>query len=66
VTHMTDGDRHTTPRRVISAGDELWDPFGEVVGARNRSAILRQFMAWFLRLPGARLPERPPARRKTD
>jgi hypothetical protein len=63
---MAEGDRHTTPRRVISAEDDLWDPFGQLVGDRNRSAVLRQFMAWYIRKPGAKLPERPPARPRTN
>ncbi|GGM26855.1 hypothetical protein GCM10011608_09540 [Micromonospora sonchi] len=61
---MTPANRPThTPHRPIRVEDELWKPFGKVAGERNRSGIIRQFIAWYLRQPGARLPERPPARR---
>lgn len=58
---VADRDRHTTPRRPLSVGDELWVPFGKRAGEKNRSAVLRQFIRWYLRLPGATLPRRPPA-----
>lgn len=61
----TDRDRHTTPRRVISVGDRLWNLFGVLVGDRNRSAIIREFIAWYVRQPGATLPQRP-AKRSPD
>jgi hypothetical protein len=59
-------DRHTTPRKPLSIGDDLWVPFGERAGAKNRSAVLRQFVRWYLRLPGATLPRRPPAPSSED
>lgn len=52
--------RHTTPRIVVSMPGELWRRFGVLAGVRNRSELLRQFVAWYLREPGAKLPERPP------
>lgn len=57
---MGDSDRHTTPRRPLSVGDELWDPLGVFVGDRNRSKTMRELLAYFLRVPGSRMPERPP------
>lgn len=80
---------HTKVRSLRSAPD-VWDPFGEAVGERNRAAwlndfmrwvgehpdewaaamdlhrddlgrVLAQFLAWYRREPGARLPTRPPA-----
>jgi hypothetical protein len=40
--------------------DELWEPFGAAVGMRERAEVIRQFVAWYLRRPGAKLPVRPP------
>ena len=39
-----------------------WDEFGsdaEFMGT-DRSAVLRQLAAWWMRKPGAKLPPRPP------
>jgi hypothetical protein len=52
--------RHTTPRVVVSVPGILWDRFGKAVGTRNRSETVRAFIAWYMREPGAKLPERPP------
>jgi len=62
VAFMADGegDRHRTPRIVVSMPSDLWKTFGKLVGSRNRSELLRQFVAWYVREPGAKLPERPP------
>lgn len=46
--------------------EDLWEPFGKLVGERNRSTVIRQFIAWYIRKPGAKLPERPPARPRTN
>lgn len=59
---MAEGDRHTTPRRVISVGDGPWAKFGEIVGERNRSDVIRQFIDWYVREPGAKFPDRPAQR----
>jgi hypothetical protein len=37
---------------------ELWERFGEVAEP-DRSAVLRAFVAWYVREPGAKLPVRP-------
>jgi hypothetical protein len=63
---VADRDRHTTPRRPLSVGDDLWVPFGKRAGEKNRSAVLRDFIRWYLRLPGATLPRRPPAEKPDD
>lgn len=47
--------------KVVRFGAE-WARFGEVAGARKRASILRQFVRWYLRYPGAKLPQRPPRR----
>lgn len=53
-----------TPHRQVRADDALWDAFGDAVersGAADRSAVLREFMRWYVREPGAKMPRRPPA-----
>jgi hypothetical protein len=37
----------------------LWKKLGALIGDRNRSDLLRSFVAWYVREPGAKLPERP-------
>lgn len=48
-----------TPQRIIRVDDSLWNEFGRAVGDRNRSKVIRQFIAWYLRHPGAEIPEPP-------
>lgn len=50
--------RHT-PHRPIRVDDELWADFGRLVGERNRAKVIREFIAWYVRRHGARLPKRP-------
>ena len=53
-----------TPHRHLRAEAPLWDGFGDATqraGEPDRSTVLRDFMAWYQRLPGAKLPRRPPA-----
>jgi hypothetical protein len=49
----------TTPTRPIRVEPDLWEEFGEKAGAWSRAKVLRQFMAWYCRRPGATLPKRP-------
>lgn len=53
-------DTHTT-NRVVRLGEE-WDDLGEAAGVRKRAEVIRQLVRWYLRYPGAKLPERPPRR----
>jgi len=41
--------------------EEIWRRFGEVAQAAgtDRSALIREFVAWYLRDAGAKLPDRP-------
>lgn len=45
----------------------VWDDFGDAAdsihptGRPPRSRVLKEFMDWYMRRPGAKLPERPPA-----
>lgn len=49
-----------TPPRQIRIGDE-WFEFDEAAKSMGteRAVLVRQFIAWYLRKPGAELPERP-------
>lgn len=50
-----------TPTRPIRVDLGLWDRFGWAAGAAgyDRSTVLREFMAWYVREPGAKMPRRP-------
>lgn len=52
-------------RPIRNIEDDLWEAFGASVGHRQRSAAIRQYIRWHLRIPGADLPERPTAGRWT-
>jgi hypothetical protein len=51
---------YRTPQRPVRVDDDLWAKFGALVGPRDRSELLRQFIRWYVREPGAKLPQRPP------
>lgn len=53
-------DRHKLPRALFSIDGTKWKQFGAAAGAGKRPEILRAFIDWYLREPGAKLPERPP------
>ena len=52
--------------RQFRVPDEEWGPFEEAAkavhpdGRSPRARVLREFIRWYLRRPGAKLPERPP------
>lgn len=48
-----------TPHRPIRVEDDLWEKFGRLAGERNRSEVVRAFIAWYVRQRGATLPKRP-------
>lgn len=53
--------------RQFRVPDDQWLPFEEATkavhseGRSPRARVLREFMDWYMRRPGAKLPERPPA-----
>lgn len=49
-----------TPTRPIRIPDPEWSDFGETA-VPDRSAVVREFIRWYLRRPGAKLPARPTA-----
>lgn len=60
IVHMPEPDSYR-PHRPIRIEDDLWDAAGDAAGVRKRSALVRDLLRWWLRVPGAKLPERPPA-----
>jgi len=62
---MPEPDSYTR-HRPIRMEAALWDALGDVVGKRKRGALVRDLVRWWLRVPGAKMPPRPPLRRDTD
>jgi len=49
-----------TPARQIRIGDDWYDfDAGAKSLDTERAAVIRELIAWYLREPGAKLPERP-------
>jgi hypothetical protein len=51
-----------TPPRQIRIPDEDWAAFDVAAKSMDsdRATVVREFIRWYLRRPGARLPDRPP------
>lgn len=50
-----------TPQRTLVVEPADWDELqvaAKAVGS-NRATVLRQFIKWYIRSPGARMPQRP-------
>lgn len=47
-----------TPKFGIRVPEVLWQRFGELAEP-DRSEVLREFLRWYVREPGAKLPKRP-------
>jgi hypothetical protein len=52
-------DTHTA-NRVIRLSDDDWEDLRVAAGDKSRSQVLREFVHWYLRRRGAKLPARPP------
>jgi predicted transcriptional regulator len=52
-----------TPTRPIRVDLDLWAKFGKIADQldTDRSALIRDFIRWMVREPGAKLPKRPAA-----
>lgn len=53
-------DTHT-PHRMIRIPDLRWNRFGALVGLRDRSRVINEFVAWYNGEPGAKCPKPPKA-----
>jgi hypothetical protein len=49
----------------VRVDDADWDDAEHATAemGTDRAKVINQFLRWYLRRPGAKLPERPPARR---
>ena len=52
-----------TPMKPVRMPDALWTAAGEAAkrAGTDRSAVIRQFLQWYVREPGAKMPKRPEA-----
>lgn len=50
-----------TKAKSIRLEDKLWDDLGSAADrvGNDRAGVIRQFVRWYLRQPGADLPQRP-------
>lgn len=50
-----------TPQHTVAIENELWAALKDAAESAgyDRPGVLRQFVRWYLRAPGARLPQRP-------
>lgn len=50
-----------TPRQTVRIPEPAWIAFGEAAErlGTDRSALIRAFVEWYVREPGAKLPPRP-------
>ncbi len=53
----------TTPKQNLRVPADEWAELAEAAAriGSDRTAITREFYAWFLRKPGAKMPKRPEA-----
>lgn len=61
LTPVTGRSGRGTARQTIRVDEDTWEKFGtraQAAGA-DRSAVLRDFIRWYNREPGARIPRRP-------
>lgn len=63
---MSDATDYDKPRQMRIPDDE-WEPFEDAAKAQHptgrspRAAVVREFIRWYMRRPGAKLPDRPAA-----
>lgn len=52
-----------TARQTMRVDEALWEQFGAATTAADtdRSTVLREFIRWYVREPGAKQPPRPGA-----
>lgn len=55
-----------TPVQNTRIDQDDWDDLKAVVGIRRRAQIVRDLIRWYLRRPGATLPERPTREQMTE
>lgn len=60
------GLENHTPGRLIRVPGRYWEAFGKIAGERRRSAVVLEFIRWYIGEPGARLPKPPKATAARD
>jgi hypothetical protein len=58
VAPVTGRSGRGTARQTVRVDPDLWEKFGELT-APDRSTVLRDFIRWYVREPGAKMPKRP-------
>lgn len=58
LTPVTGKSGRGTARQTIRVDEPLWERFGGIAEP-DRSTVLREFIRWYLREPGAKAPKRP-------
>lgn len=48
-----------TPVRSVRIDQDVWDDLEGKVGKGRRATIINELLRWYLRKPGAKLPQRP-------
>lgn len=56
---MTRKSGRGTARQTMRIDEALWNRFVAATGEQRRSEVVRDFIRWFVREPGAEFPERP-------
>jgi hypothetical protein len=51
-------ETHTTPKQIRIPDDD-WTKFEQTAGKRLRASVIVEFIRWYNREPGAKLPKRP-------
>ncbi|MEU0941136.1 hypothetical protein [Embleya sp. NPDC005971] len=52
-------DQPKTPHRSVRISGEDWADLAARAPRGDRAAVLKELLAWYLRRPGAKLPDRP-------
>ena len=62
LTSVSTKSGRGTARQTIRVDEALWEQFGKETASAesDRSAVLRDFVRWYVREPGAKMPKRPP------
>ncbi|MFI9200189.1 hypothetical protein [Streptomyces sp. NPDC053048] len=50
-----------TQHRSVRISDEDWADLAARAPGGDRAGVIKDFIAWYLRRPDAKLPQRPPA-----
>ncbi|WP_405506433.1 hypothetical protein OG323_06365 [Streptomyces cyaneofuscatus] len=53
-------DKPKTKHRSVRIPDDDWKDLADRAPQNDRSAAIKELVAWYLRRPGAKLPARPP------